>query len=88
MSLTQEAAVAALIAKSPGLEADFHRLGDLGLVVSVCYGPMGGSREHLYSVDILNPETGESFEKPYAARSFAQALAIAEVEGRAQGLIL
>jgi hypothetical protein len=53
-----------------------HMLGKRGFTVSICYGPCGPSRELLWSVDVLELW----LDKPFAARSFAQAVWIAETE--------
>ena len=63
-------------------------LGKKGLVVSISYGPYSGSQQYanvegavagdlLYSVDVLWPD-GRMFRKPYACKTFAQTVDIAE----------
>jgi len=60
-----------------------EELGRSGLTVSVCFGPCG---DYLlgWSVDVLNQD-GESFERPLAAKSFEDAVAIAIVESTGRG---
>ena len=63
-------------------------MGAKGLVVSIAYGPFSGSKQYgdvvgaeagdlLYSVDVLWPD-GRMFRKPYACKTFAEAVAILE----------
>ena len=61
-----------------------ERLGAAGLVVSICYGPMGSMRSMRYSVDVLY-DVGEFFDAPFAAESLEQCLEIAEIESRKRG---
>jgi hypothetical protein len=70
-----------------------ERLGELGLVVSICYGPCGDSGAS-YSVDVLHRIQGadvsflyETFDAPYSAESFGQCLDIAEKESVERGWI-
>lgn len=51
-------------------------LGDAGLVVSVAYGPCGGSQA-MFTVDVLVPAKRETFRTPLAALDFPQAVQIA-----------
>lgn len=63
-------------------------LGKKGLVVSIAYGPYSGTKQYsgvpeaepfdlLYSVDLLWPN-GQFFRKPYACKTFEEAVAILE----------
>lgn len=63
------------------------KLANNGLVISVAYGPMRGQTDHLWSVDVFNPVKAETFDKPYAAPTFDQAVAIGLKEAEARGWI-
>ena len=58
--------------------ARMEALGRLGFTVSVCCGPSGAT-PFRWSVHVLSP-AGLEFDRPFAARSFVQAIAIAEEE--------
>lgn len=60
-------------------------LGQSGIRVSVCYGP--GPNGCYWSVQCQNNDTGAEFDKPYAAKSFRQAVAIAVNESKKRGWI-
>jgi hypothetical protein len=55
-----------------------ERIGRRGFVISVCCGPSGRHRFR-WTVQVLAPN-GDEFAQPFAADSFAQAVAIAESE--------
>ena len=65
-------------------ERRWEALGRAGITVSVCYGALG-VKGCWYSVDALHAESGASFDRPYMAASFAQAIAIVEKESLARG---
>jgi hypothetical protein len=46
-----------------------ERLGNQGMIVSVCFGPCG-DKGNLWSVNVMNPATLEEFKKPFAASCF------------------
>ncbi len=58
--------------------------GEQGLVISIAYGPMGNKGSQ-WSVDLLNDETKESFDRPYQANSFSHCIEIAEAEAAKRG---
>jgi len=65
-------------------------LGEVGIVVSVSYGPMKnpvGVYERRWSVQCLNTTNNAQFERPYAAESYRQAVAIAVNECKKRGWI-
>jgi hypothetical protein len=63
----------------------FERLGRAGLVISIACGPMRGS--FAWSVDCMCDRTGQSFDRCYAALSFAHCVEIVETEAVARGWI-
>lgn len=68
---------------SDDLLTRFETLGKQGFVVSIAYGECGNSGL-LYSINVLTP-SGDSFDKPYGANSFEQAIDIAEAEIKERG---
>ena len=62
-------------------------LGKAGIIVSVCYGPMGPSGEPMFSVTAMSP-TGDTFSNPFAANSLEHAIEIALAEARIRGWYL
>ena len=56
-----------------------EEFGKKGITVSICYGPSGESKELLYSVDVIT-QNGETFERPFAAKSLKQCLDIVDEE--------
>jgi hypothetical protein len=64
--------------RAPAIER-WITLGELGFVVSICYGPARGKLR--WSVDVVDDETKRHFRRSSAAaRSFAQCVDIAELE--------
>jgi hypothetical protein len=60
-------------------------LGELGFIVSICYGP-SGSGEPRWTVQVLMPD-GEEFDRPFVAHSLTHALEIAMAEITARGWV-
>jgi hypothetical protein len=73
------AAVDEILFWSSSSVAEFERLGRAGFTVSVCCGPSGPAAAFRWSVTVLAPN-GAEFERPFAAESFNQAVAIAATE--------
>jgi len=65
-------------------QKQLDRLVAAGLVVSFAYGQCG-KRGVSWSVDVLNLNTAEGFDSPYAADTFSQAIEIAVVESAVRG---
>jgi hypothetical protein len=61
-----------------------ERLGRRGLTVSIACGP--SLNRFRWSVDVLSP-SGDSFEMPFAACTFAHAVVIAEKEAQKRGWV-
>jgi len=61
----------------------FNDIGRRGFTISICCGPSGG-HPFIYSVDVVSPDW-QTFEEPYAARSFRHAIEIAEKEIERRG---
>ncbi len=66
------------------IQTKFDYLARHGITVSLVYGPCGKGGEILYSVDVLTRDC-RSFDRPYAARSFTQAVDIVLIECRERG---
>ena len=60
-------------------------LASKGMFVSFVFGPLKGNGI-VWSVDVLN-SSGESFARPYAAKSLRQAAEIARLESEKRGWI-
>lgn len=56
-----------------------ERYGKQGLIVSVVFGPCGKYVDQ-YSVTVMDPTTGQEFDKPFAASSFADIAMILDME--------
>ncbi len=61
----------------------FEAIGKKGITVSVVCGYCGG-KQLMYSVNVLTLD-GLSFDKPFSATTFEQALDIAEIEIKERG---
>ncbi len=48
-----------------------ERLGNQGLVVSICYGTYG-NKQTVYMVQVLDTSTGFKFDEPLAVKSFGE----------------
>lgn len=68
------------------LESTIEWFGEQGLVISIAYGPMKGKGNH-WSVDLLDDETGEAFNRPYQANSLSHCIEIAKIEAEKRGWI-
>lgn len=62
----------------------WQQLGAAGLTVSIAYGYCG-ENGLLFSVNVLSRDFIKEFERPFAARSFEQAVEIADIECRERG---
>ena len=60
-------------------------LANHNIITSVCYGPCG-DKGIMFSVDVLT-EDAESFNRPFAARSFGHAIDIAYSECVGRGWV-
>ena len=74
------------IVKQHPLEIELERLGEYGIVTSICYGPMR-VRGLQWSVTCLHDGTREEFDKPFVASSMAHAVGIAYTEAEKRGWI-
>jgi hypothetical protein len=61
------------------LEDAIKCFGDMGIVISIAYGPMKDNRNG-WSVDCLCHKTKDSFERPFKANSLNHCLEIANIE--------
>lgn len=61
-----------------------RRMADRGLIVSLVYGQCG-SLGIMWSVDVLNTNSNESFAKPFAANSLVHAVLIADSQAMQRG---
>lgn len=56
-----------------------ERYGKQGLIVSVAFGPCGKYGDQ-YSVTVMDPTTGQEFDKPFGASSFTDIAMILDIE--------
>lgn len=68
------------------VETWLAELVEAGLVVSLAYGNCG-QLGVMWSVDVLNTKTAETFDKPYGANNLRHACEIAVIESRERGWI-
>lgn len=73
--------------KATDIENEMVKLGNSGIVTSICYGSMAG-RGLSWSVDCLYDKTKESFNRPYVANSLEHCIEIANIEAKKRGWIL
>ncbi len=64
----------------------FEAIGKKGITVSIVCGYCGG-KQLMYSIDVLTLD-GRSFDKPFSATTFEQALDIAEIEIKERGWVV
>jgi hypothetical protein len=65
-------------------EERWQAFGRAGLIVSICYGPLG-AHEYGWSVAVLSPRHGDEFEHPYAVHTLTLALDLVDTECRRRG---
>jgi hypothetical protein len=73
-------------AELPQLLDRWRALATCGIIVSICYGPLGGGVP-AWTVQAMYALRGEAFDRPFHARNFAHCVEIAEVEARKRGWI-